>query len=49
VTAGGKRHARGGAFYEPTVLSGCDASMRISYEETFGPVARCSASRPRRR
>ena len=39
VTAGGKRHARGGAFYEPTVLSGCDASMRISHEETFGPVA----------
>ena len=39
VVAGGRRHARGGAFYEPTVLSGCDATMKISYEETFGPVA----------
>jgi succinate-semialdehyde dehydrogenase/glutarate-semialdehyde dehydrogenase len=39
VLAGGKRHARGGRFYEPTVLSGCTKDMLISHEETFGPVA----------
>jgi succinate-semialdehyde dehydrogenase / glutarate-semialdehyde dehydrogenase len=39
VVAGGRRHARGGLFYEPTVLAGCDASMKIAHEETFGPVA----------
>jgi succinate-semialdehyde dehydrogenase/glutarate-semialdehyde dehydrogenase len=39
VLAGGKRHARGGRFYEPTVLSECSKDMLISHEETFGPVA----------
>jgi succinate-semialdehyde dehydrogenase / glutarate-semialdehyde dehydrogenase len=39
VVAGGRRHARGGLFYEPTVLAGCDATMKIAHEETFGPVA----------
>ncbi|OLP58881.1 succinate-semialdehyde dehydrogenase (NADP(+)) [Xaviernesmea oryzae] len=39
VLAGGKRHARGGTFYEPTVLSGVTQSMRVAREETFGPVA----------
>jgi succinate-semialdehyde dehydrogenase / glutarate-semialdehyde dehydrogenase len=39
VLAGGKRHERGGRFYEPTVLSECSKDMLISHEETFGPVA----------
>jgi succinate-semialdehyde dehydrogenase/glutarate-semialdehyde dehydrogenase len=37
--AGGKRHALGGSFYEPTVLSNISADMKIMQEETFGPVA----------
>lgn len=39
VAAGGRRHALGGTFYEPTVLLDVDAGMRIAHEETFGPVA----------
>jgi len=39
VLAGGRRHARGGQFYEPTVLSECTPAMVITSEETFGPVA----------
>ena len=39
VVVGGKRHALGGRFYEPTVLADVDSRMRISHEETFGPVA----------
>ena len=39
VLLGGKRHALGGRFYEPTVLANCDAGMKIAHEETFGPVA----------
>jgi succinate-semialdehyde dehydrogenase/glutarate-semialdehyde dehydrogenase len=39
VLVGGKRHARGGRFFEPTILSGVTSSMEISREETFGPVA----------
>ncbi len=39
VATGGKRHALGGLFFEPTVLTNVDASMRITNEETFGPVA----------
>ena len=39
VTIGGKRHPLGRTFFEPTVLSGLDASMLIAREETFGPVA----------
>src|SRR5438552_3232183 len=39
VTVGGKRHALGGTFYEPTVLTGVTADMKIFSEETFGPVA----------
>ncbi len=35
---GGKRHVSGGAFYEPTVLSGVTRDMKISCEEVFGPV-----------
>jgi succinate-semialdehyde dehydrogenase / glutarate-semialdehyde dehydrogenase len=39
VAIGGRRHALGGNFYEPTVLLDVDASMMIASEETFGPVA----------
>ncbi|MAI78360.1 MAG: aldehyde dehydrogenase [Deltaproteobacteria bacterium] len=40
VLTGGRRPERlsQGAFYEPTVLSGVDHSMRIMTEETFGPT-----------
>lgn len=36
---GGRVAPRGGTFYEPTVLTGVGDAMRISNEETFGPVA----------
>ncbi len=36
---GGRRHALGGTFYEPTVLTDVTPSMKIFREETFGPVA----------
>ncbi|OGA11140.1 MAG: succinate-semialdehyde dehydrogenase (NADP(+)), partial [Betaproteobacteria bacterium RIFCSPHIGHO2_12_FULL_69_13] len=36
---GGKRHERGGLFFQPTVLTGVTPEMRVSIEETFGPVA----------
>jgi succinate-semialdehyde dehydrogenase/glutarate-semialdehyde dehydrogenase len=36
---GGGRHARGGTFFEPTVLTGVTPAMRVAREETFGPVA----------
>ncbi|MBI2312972.1 MAG: NADP-dependent succinate-semialdehyde dehydrogenase [Betaproteobacteria bacterium] len=39
VVTGGKRHALGGRFFEPTVLADVDPSMKVSREETFGPVA----------
>jgi succinate-semialdehyde dehydrogenase / glutarate-semialdehyde dehydrogenase len=39
VLAGGKLHALGGHFYEPTVLAGVTGDMKIMNEETFGPVA----------
>jgi succinate-semialdehyde dehydrogenase / glutarate-semialdehyde dehydrogenase len=39
VMTGGKRHALGGTFYEPTVLAGVKKGMLITEEETFGPVA----------
>jgi acyl-CoA reductase-like NAD-dependent aldehyde dehydrogenase len=39
VLTGGRRHALGGQFYEPTVLSECTEEMVITREETFGPVA----------
>jgi acyl-CoA reductase-like NAD-dependent aldehyde dehydrogenase len=40
LETGGKRHETpsGGAFFEPTVLSGVDHSMTIMTEETFGPT-----------
>jgi succinate-semialdehyde dehydrogenase/glutarate-semialdehyde dehydrogenase len=39
VAIGGKRHARGGTFFEPTILTGTTPDMLIFREETFGPVA----------
>jgi succinate-semialdehyde dehydrogenase/glutarate-semialdehyde dehydrogenase len=39
VTVGGKPHELGGLFFEPTVLTGVDTSMKVTKEETFGPVA----------
>ena len=39
LITGGKVAALGGHFYEPTILSKVNPEMRISFEETFGPVA----------
>ncbi len=39
VVTGGKRHAKGGTFFEPTVLVDVKTSMKVTHEETFGPVA----------
>jgi succinate-semialdehyde dehydrogenase/glutarate-semialdehyde dehydrogenase len=39
VVLGGRRHALGGRFFEPTVIVDVTASMKIAHEETFGPVA----------
>jgi succinate-semialdehyde dehydrogenase/glutarate-semialdehyde dehydrogenase len=39
LITGGKLAKLGGHFYEPTILSNVTPAMRISFEETFGPVA----------
>ena len=39
ILSGGKPHARGGTFYEPTVLTGVTRDMKVAHEETFGPLA----------
>ena len=39
IVSGGKRHALGGSFFEPTLLSNCNMTMEIAREEIFGPVA----------
>ena len=39
VLVGGGRHARGGRYYQPTVLANVTADMLCMHEETFGPVA----------
>jgi len=39
VIAGGARHDLGGTFYQPTVLTGVTTDMKVTREETFGPVA----------
>ncbi|KZD12247.1 NAD-dependent succinate-semialdehyde dehydrogenase [Oceanibaculum pacificum] len=39
VVVGGSRHALGGSFFQPTVLSGVTTDMKVTREETFGPVA----------
>lgn len=39
LACGGKRHALGGTFYEPTILTDVTPQMRVAREEIFGPVA----------
>jgi len=39
LLAGGRRHALGGRFYQPTVIGGATAAMLVAHEETFGPLA----------
>ena len=39
VVTGGKRHAKGSTFFEPTVLADVKTNMKVTHEETFGPVA----------
>ncbi len=39
VVLGGRRHPRGGRFFQPTILTGVTPRMLIAREETFGPVA----------
>ena len=39
ISVGGKRHALGGTFFEPTILLDVPAGTRLMNEETFGPVA----------
>lgn len=38
LLAGGKLHALGGTFFEPTILSGCTPAMEVARVEIFGPV-----------
>ncbi|MBB98470.1 MAG: succinate-semialdehyde dehydrogenase (NADP(+)) [Rhodobacteraceae bacterium] len=39
LVTGGKRHALGGTFFEPTVVTGMRADMLAACSETFGPLA----------
>ncbi|WP_432261367.1 NADP-dependent succinate-semialdehyde dehydrogenase [Cupriavidus sp. TMH.W2] len=39
LLTGGKRHALGGGFFEPTVLTGVTQAMKVAREETFGPLS----------
>jgi succinate-semialdehyde dehydrogenase/glutarate-semialdehyde dehydrogenase len=39
LVTGGERHELGHTFFQPTVLTGVTATMAMSCEETFGPVA----------
>ncbi len=39
VAVGGKRHERGGTFFEPTILTDVTPDMACATEEIFGPVA----------
>ncbi|MDH6232708.1 succinate-semialdehyde dehydrogenase/glutarate-semialdehyde dehydrogenase [Mesorhizobium soli] len=39
IVAGGKRHALGGSFFEPTVIAGATPDMKFMKEEIFGPIA----------
>ncbi|SOC30688.1 NAD-dependent succinate-semialdehyde dehydrogenase [Thalassospira xiamenensis] len=39
VLTGGKRHAKGGSFFEPTVIADANRDMLVFREETFGPMA----------
>ena len=39
LVTGGQRHALGGSFFEPTLVTGVTPAMRMAKEEIFGPVA----------
>jgi len=39
LVLGGKRHALGGTFFEPTIIAGVTPEMKVAKEETFGPMA----------
>jgi succinate-semialdehyde dehydrogenase/glutarate-semialdehyde dehydrogenase len=39
IVTGGKRHALGGNFFEPTILADVPKTAKVSHEETFGPLA----------
>jgi succinate-semialdehyde dehydrogenase/glutarate-semialdehyde dehydrogenase len=39
LLTGGKPHALGGTFFQPTVLTNVNADMSVAVDETFGPVA----------
>jgi len=39
IEIGGEMHSLGGNFYQPTILSNVNSKAKITYEETFGPVA----------
>ncbi|UQY44569.1 NAD-dependent succinate-semialdehyde dehydrogenase [Mixta hanseatica] len=41
IVTGGARHALGGNFWQPTVIADASEEMKLSREETFGPVAAC--------
>jgi succinate-semialdehyde dehydrogenase/glutarate-semialdehyde dehydrogenase len=39
IASGGKRHALGGTFFQPTIVTNVKPNMLMAREETFGPVA----------
>ena len=39
IVTGGSRHALGGTYFQPTVIAGVSANMKVAHEETFGPLA----------
>ncbi|WP_432284042.1 NAD-dependent succinate-semialdehyde dehydrogenase [Aminobacter sp. BA135] len=39
IAVGGRRHALGGTFFEPTVITGAASDMLLAEDETFGPLA----------
>jgi succinate-semialdehyde dehydrogenase/glutarate-semialdehyde dehydrogenase len=39
IIAGGERHALGGSFFKPTVITNVTTNMQVAREEIFGPVA----------
>jgi len=39
VVVGGSRHELGHSFFQPTILADVDTSMKVTKEETFGPLA----------
>ena len=49
VVTGGKRHAIGGTFFEPTVLTDVPPGAKVAQEGTFGPLALSSDSQQMRK